>query len=289
MWKNIKQLFIDAFWADKLGKFIAFLSIVASISGITLKEVLGDKIDSIKYVDWSDTISLGLLIGFIRIVWICAKRLKESEFVRQSAYTPTKMMKHIKEIGSLNNDLITKQKSQEDVIAEICNKLRDCIERLTASRCCVSIKLIEGRYDGTFVMNYPELTNQKVRNIARDNNHRSRDTEDYKKTEHFIHSNTAFFTIIGKLGKDKRAFYRNNFVKTDTDYLTTSPYDDGAIPYESELVFAIIKKLECNKYNLKGFLCIDSDTKDAFQRDNLILDLVEMIADSLFWIITYPN
>jgi len=289
MWQNIKQLYYDAFWADKLGKLIGFLSLIAPISGITLKELFKDNYDVFQKLDWSDTISLGLIIILIRMTWICAKRLQESEFVKQSAYTPTKMMRHIREIIVLNNSLITRDRQQEDVLAELCNKLRDCMDKLTESRCCVSIKLIEGHEDGDYVMTFQELNNQKVRNIARDNNHRSRDTDTYKNTEHFISANTAFFTITAKIQKGQRTFYRNNYVRKDTDYQTSSPYEDGTVPYESELVFPIIKRLDNDQINLKGYLCVDSDTENAFKKDSLILDLMDTVADSLFWIITYND
>lgn len=289
MWENIKQLYYDAFWADKLGKLIGSLSIIASVSGVTLKELFGNNYEVLRQLDRSDTISLGLLIVLLRITWICAKRLQESEFVRQSAYTPAKMMRHVKEIIVLNNSLITRDKQQEDVLAELCNRLRDCMDRLTESRCCVSVKLIEGHDDGDYVMTFQDLNKQKVRNIARDNNHRSRDTDNYKNTEHFISANTAFFTITSKIQKGQKTFYRNNYVKKDTDYQTSSPYENGEVPYESELVFAIIKKLDNGQINVKGFLCVDSDTENAFKKDALILDLMETVADSLFWIITYND
>jgi len=163
------------------------------------------------------------------------------------------------------------------------------MDRLTGSHCCVSIKLIEGHNDGNYEMTITELNNQKVRNIARDNNHMNRDSEAYKTTNHYISENTAFSTIVGKLRQNKNTFYRNNNVNSNTDYITSSPYEEGELPYKSELVFAIIKKLENGNFNLKGFICIDSDKENAFNDNTLFVDLTDFIADSLFWIITYRD
>lgn len=219
----------------------------------------------------------------IRIIYVSTNIIKEYEFSQSSTYTPAKLIKNIKEIVLTCNDFSTRVKTRETCLAELCNKLRDCFNKLTDSNCCVSIKIIEDTHDGRYEMSIEELNRKKVKNIARDNNHGSRDSEEYKNKDHYIRENTAYLTILGKLNQTQ-IFYRCNDVSRDNDYLTSSPYEDDTIPYKSELVFPILEK-QSDQYNFKGFICVDSDKKNAFGKDTLYLDLTNIVADSLFLIL----
>jgi hypothetical protein len=285
--KAILQLILDAFWSDSIGKLFTFLSIIASITGYSFKDVPKD--GYCKYLNWDNIFTAVLLCITCRVLWLCAKKLEESKVSKDSTYTAQKLIKSVKNIILLINKLVNNEIEQAEVLAELCNKLRDCMDKLTESQCCVSIKLIEGREDGNFSMSISELSNQRVRNVARDNNHFSRDTQSYKSCDHLISMNTAYETIIGKLQKKKLAFYRNNDVSSNTDYITSSPYEEEGIPYKSELVFGILKQVGKDNVTLKGFICIDSNKKDAFGNNQIALDLTEFIADSLFWILTFKQ
>jgi len=111
MWKTIWQLLCDALFADKVGWLLTFLSVVASISGYTLKELYKGHENLFQSLNWMDTISIGLCIITVRVVWICAKRLSECDFAQSAAYTPAKMMKHIQEIVMVCNSLITGERT----------------------------------------------------------------------------------------------------------------------------------------------------------------------------------
>lgn len=201
------------------------------------------------------------------------------------------MSKNIKELMSNCDKLIINKSSQSDTLASLCNKLRDIVDKLTNTRCCVSIKLIEGNEDRSFTMSVDEIINHKVHNVARDNNHGSRDSEDYRTTDHYIRANTAFSTIVGTLEQKPKRFYLNNKVDPSNSYETSSPYKNNenglmSIPYKSEVVFPIMDKLDNNKYEFIGFLCIDSETEHAFENDNPTFEVAAMVANSLFWILT---
>lgn len=284
----IWQLLTAAFWSGWISKAVVFCSLLSSITGYTLKELFNNStfarsINPVYFLVFS------MVIIILRLLWVSGKILKETSFTKSIRYTPVKMTKHVREMVQVCNELINGHKTQSDVLAYICNKLRDCTDKLTDTRCCVSIKLIEGDNDGTYLMDIDKISNQKVMNVARDNNHRSRDTEEYNQAEHYIRENTAYATIVGGLRKNRR-FYLNNDVNLGNSYMTTSPYgedDDSTpvIPYKSELVFPIMKT-SGNKYSFVGFLCIDSDSTDAFRKDNEIVEICSMLADSLYWIFT---
>jgi hypothetical protein len=287
MKETIFDLIKEATWSNKIARLITSLSAGASITGITMQTW---KFDYSEYFDWKCILLVCFSIFSIRVLWICAKNLEETKVAKRPTYTAHKLIKNVKDIVKLINKFINEEIKQEEVLAELCNKLRDCMDKLTNSHCCVSIKLIEGGDDGNFTMPLSTVLNQRVRNVARDSKHYDRDSEPYKKAIHLISSNTAYETIIGKLQSKKQvAFYRNNDVSTKTDYLTSSPYEDDEIPYRSELVFGILKQADADSVVLKGFICIDSEEVDAFKSDQIMLDLTEMIADSLYWILTFTS
>lgn len=278
MWKALRQIVTETLWANWAGKCFSIIAVVATITGFTLKEFID--IQTVRNLNWSLWISIILAIILVRILYVYARQLKEIEIVKNTSYTPSKLIKHLKDISTIQNACILEVPNARPHLIELCNKLRDCMNKLTDSNCCVSIKIIEGDKDGSFDMTYGELLEKKVTNIARDNNHGSRDTKEYMQRCHFISENTAYLTIVAKLHNSKQLFYRCNDVSSDNDYMTSSPYEPGEIPYKSELVFAISKKVN-NKNNVKGFVCIDSEKKNAFGKDSIFVDIANIVADNL--------
>lgn len=284
---------MDSVWRTGISKIIGCLAIIATISGYTLKEIFTDS-TIFDWLNWSYTVCIGLLILLFRILYVAAREINAAKFSKSASYTPLKMSKNVKELMANFDNVITGHINPEDALAILCNGLREIVNKLTNTRCCVSIKLIEGNEDGSFTMRVEDIINHKVHNVARDNNHGARDTEEYRQTEHIIRANTAFSTIVGALGKRNKRYYLNNNVDPSNSYVTSSPYpDDGngiiEIPYKSELVFPIMHKAENESYEFIGFLCIDSETKDAFEKENPSLEIVSMVANSLFWILQKLN
>lgn len=170
-----------------------------------------------------------------------------TQFLWKRTIYPVKLIRKIKDISTIINQHNAQEKTVVETLDSICNKLREIFDKLTDSSCCVSVKIIEGPKNGDFDKPISEILNFKVHNIAHDNHHKSRrETEDYNNTEHFIRENTAFFTVVGKLGKSGKLFYLNNDVNISNGYTTSSPYKDENgnstnPPYKSELVFPIYK------------------------------------------------
>lgn len=285
----IWNLILDSIWQTKLSKFIGSIAVLASISGYTLKEIFKDSTE-FEWLNWSYTLCIGLLILLFRILYVAAREINEASFTKLASYTPLKMTKGIKEMMANCDNVITENLTPEDALVSLCNKLRDIVDKLTSTRCCVSVKLIEGNEDGSFTMKVGEIINHKVHNVARDNNHGVRDSEAYRSTNHYIRANTAFSTIVGTLETKPKRFYLNNNVDSSNSYETSSPYPDDEngkidIPYKSELVFPIMDKAENGNYVFIGFLCIDSEAENAFDKDSPSLQIASMVANSLFWIL----
>lgn len=282
------NLILDSIWHTKLSKCIG-AAVVSSISGYTLKEIFKNS-TFFDWLNWSYTVCIGILILLIRILFVAACEINRAKFSRSASYTPLKMTRSIKDLMANCDKVITENLKPEDALIIICNKLRDIFDKLTNTRCCVSVKLIEGNDSGSFTMKVDEIINHKVHNIARDNNHLSRDTEAYHNANHYIRANTAFSTIVGTLDKKPQRYYLNNNVDSSNSYETSSPYPDGEngltdIPYKSELVLPIMDKIDQESYVFIGFLCIDSETESAFDKDSPSLEIASMVTNSLFWIL----
>jgi hypothetical protein len=285
---KIIQVISNIFWTNITSKIFTCLSVIASVTGFTLKDLMSDEYKN--YIPDTKYILAAIVIAiFARMFWLLVHNTPEPKAVTKREPSASTLMGHVKDLVFILNTLPNGSEEKGVVLAELCNKLRDCMDWITGSSCCVSIKLITGHEDGNFNMPPSELPKCNVCNVARDCNHLSRDSKDYKNIEHIIASNTAYSTVVGKLYANEQAFYRNNDVNADTDYMTTSPYKKHEVPYKSELVYGIVKKYSKSQVAFKGFLCIDSNKRNAFRNDKLILNLAAAIADSLFWILTFSD
>lgn len=224
----------------------------------------------------------------MRVLWVSAHKLNEINYSKMVTYTPVKMMKHVREIIENIDKHIIGDATQTEILVKVCDKLRDIFDKITKTHCCISIKVVEGNDDGTTEMTPNQINELPVHNIVRDSNHSSRDTEEYKSKKHYIRENTAFSTIIGNLGK--KWFYLNNDIDVENSYSTTSPYtDDDPLPYKSELVRPIVKKIDDQKFSFIGFLCVDSEEKNVFQKEGVQMEITTMMVDILYWVITSNN
>lgn len=166
-----------------------------------------------------------------------------------------------------------------------CNNLKVIYDNITKSNCAVSIKVPIGdnKVDEKTVLV----------NLARDVNHQSRDTLKYTNVKHTLIGNTAFSSSFNKFikGQKERCFINNN-ISGSTNYDNTSRegYDDGILPYQSELVHPIvpIKNTDNNNLNCHGFICIDSDKQNVF-KGKYDIAIIEGVADGLYDIISERN
>ena len=187
---------------------------------------------------------------------------------------------HIHEIE--RKETIT-EKDVADALSTFCNKVKLLFDKKTNSNCCVSIKVPISHFSDS-----GEWQSIQVKNVSRDQSHISeRDTPDYKDANHDIVSNTAYSYIISMVIKEssKPRVYLDNDVLSNPNYLTSSNRTE--IPYKSELVVPIIpsryKKLE--EVFFGGFLCIDSNKKDSFDKEHYDIPMTIGLADGLYSII----
>lgn len=285
----IGNILRDSVWNTLNSKIVSSITVIVTVSGWSIKEFNTDS-DLFDWLNWVYTTCFILVILVARVLWVAAGEIHEASYCETNTLTHARMAKYFRELADYANKLINGDITPSKALGETCNKMREFFDKLTNSHCCVSIKLIEGNSDGSYDMTLEEIANHRVHNVARDGNHKTRDTEQYNNTEHLIRENTAFYTIIGSLRNPKRRFYINNNVELSNSYLTTSPYtnEEGVteIPYKSELVFPIMKELEAGKFSFIGFLCIDSDIKDAFQTGGPGIEANTMMAQILYWIFT---
>ena len=184
------------------------------------------------------------------------------------------------------HDIVRSYENDKDhrdkYLATFCNKTKTFFDRLTKSKCSVSIKLPKETTD---------YANLEVVNVSRDNKSTSRDTVDYKAQKHLVFQNTAYSTVIARMTKGKaNAVYVNNKIDITTYESTSIPaYTNEELPYKSEMVTAIRKYPLSQKMGtpteLRGFLCIDSDKEGAFSSDRYYICIANLLSDSLYRIV----
>lgn len=172
------------------------------------------------------------------------------------------------------------EKDIADVLCFFCNKVKVLFDKKTNSNCSVSIKVPISHYSDS-----GEWQSIQVKNISRDQAHISeRDTTEYKNAIHDIVGNTAYSYIVSmvmKKSSKQHAFLDNN-VKSNLNYITTS--GRSVIPYESELVVPILpsRYKDLSEVFFGGFLCVDSNHKDAFDSEHYDIPMTIGLADGLY-------
>lgn len=180
---------------------------------------------------------------------------------------------------------------------DFCDVIHEFYNKKTNAQCCVSIKVPVRKVE---LDDAEQLSALSFVNLCRDSHHPMRDNDKYRKQNHTVLGNTAYNVVINNILKDYRnnpqgkkiIGYVNNDITNDANYKTTSPYDEGKIPYKSEVVFPLIPILssESKKYVLVGFICIDCDERDKFKDiQNYEAPMIEGIADGLYDIICTRN
>ena len=159
--------------------------------------------------------------------------------------------------------------------------LKQIFDKKTRSCCSVSIKVP--------ICEVSNMESLVFKNLCRDSQHRQRDTEQYRSVSHTVIGNTPYLQIVNALlTHSDNLGYINNNVDNDDDYLNTSKpcYSDGILPYKSELVYPIIPvKNENGTYNMCGFVCVDCEKANAFDKSLYDLPLIQGVADGIYDII----
>lgn len=166
-----------------------------------------------------------------------------------------------------------------------CDNLKIIYDKITGSNCCVSIKVpikdIKVTEHTIFV------------NLLRNEEFKKRDTKEYEEQKHTLIGNTPFSNSFNKVLKgQKDKYYINNDINNTPNYDNTSKecYENGLLPYESELVYPIvpIRYREGLNVDCMGFICIDSSKKNAFM-GKYDVAIIEGVADGIYDLILERN
>jgi hypothetical protein len=269
-------------WASSSFGLVVFTTFIVPI--LTTKYKI-DIVDVLKY-----TLILISIIFLFRFAIIFIKETLKHfhELYKESVYGDTIIL--LKDSFSLAH-YYRKTPDFDDkdfmlAMMNFCNNLKDSFDGITRSKCSVSIKV---PVSGDIVKEGTEL-----KNLTRNTEHSDiRDTPSYSQTSHTILGNSAFSNCLENvLKKSTKKYYINNNINDENNYRNTSKtcYPDGVLPYSSELVFPIVRAIQkdTDNYNCHGFICIDSDIKNAFD-EKYDPSIVEGVADGIYDLIKQLN
>lgn len=191
-------------------------------------------------------------------------------------------------IHFLRKDDNLNEETLKNSLAHFCQQLKLFYDKKTQSKCSVSIKVFQN------IVEYENAANAKLYNLCRDKDALYRDTEIYKKQNHSVFNNTCFRYVLTKITSGKTSnnlHYLNNDLVKAKDYQNTSwaihqkkdSKDMWELPYRSELVVPIIplENLTDKKYQLIGFICVDSDETEVFN-EKYDSALIQGVADGIY-------
>lgn len=258
------------------------------IGGISGVVTVASYFQSFKVLEWWQNILVMIatlsIIAFVIYIWYFFKNayawihnVTVESIWGEIVMALADVYAHIHEIE--RKDALS-EKDVAEVLGAFCNKVKDLFDKKTGSNCCISIKVPISHYSDK-----GEWQSIEVKNVSRDQLHISeRDTQDYRNANHDVVSNTAYSYIISMVIKEssKPRVYLDNDVQANPNYITSS--NRKVIPYKSELVVPIIpsryKKLDDICFG--GFLCVDSDKKDAFDAKHYDVPMTQGLADGLY-------
>lgn len=233
------------------------------------------------------SIILGILILLLlRVVWISASKYQQ---LSQDLSRPISSEKLTELLFECLKEINAAKTCDTNKTLEHLNNFIDSAKKLfdkaTNSRCCVSVKVC---INDTESADKNMLTQLTVRNVLRDSSHqRERDTNNYKSKEHRVFENTAYLLIVNNIHKSKYCYICNDIKAMGDNYLNSSIgcYQEEGLPYESEMVTSLRDNINLKKF--RGFICVDSESKDVFNRNGLEAIFLRIIADALFGVV--PN
>lgn len=173
-----------------------------------------------------------------------------------------------------------------------CTQLKKSFEHINGKQATysVSIKLAT---TSAHITDRTELKSISFTNAFRDaesENDSSRKDELYNNQLHTVEGNTAYRKVVESiLSASNTCYYVNNDIKKDQSYLSTSKdcYENGVLPYSSELVIPIIPlKERNNSAYLIGMLCITSNKVNGFIMQDLEYRIMTSLADGLYNILS---
>jgi hypothetical protein len=210
--------------------------------------------------------AISVVVGLINI-FVIRKKAKEK---REATET---YLKTNKTFYALHETLLkTKSLDNHEIFNDINNinsEIKYLFDDLTKSNCRSTIRVIV--YDN----NVPMVVSLMSQSIKEKSNHQI----EFKKTKLFEDTSMSF---LFHMHKD---YYLNNDIGTINSYLPLMPKSDKDIQwkfvYLSTLMVPISKtEKEKNKDFIYGFLCLDSDKRNAFNKE-LHVTIAKQISFSL--------
>ncbi len=199
------------------------------------------------------TTTITVVIGVINIISY-RKRNKEKrndvDNLLRTNKTFYALHQNLLKTTPLNNEEIFKD------INNINSEIKILFDKLTLSNCRSTIRVIV----------YDDAVPMVVTLITQSLKEKSEHQVEFKKTKLF--EDTAFSFLISK----HKEFYLNNDLTEINSYLPVAPKSNYEInwklKYLSTLVVPIAKtEKDSNKNLIYGFLCLDSDKKNAFNKE----------------------
>ncbi len=250
-------------------------------------------LDLTKSIIWGVSITAGLYILlflyylFLLLFKNWLRKTKESIYGEAIIYLKDAFGKihFLRKDGNLTDEAL------KQTLANFCQQLKVFFEKKTKTKCAVSIKVVQN------IVGNEQAANAVVYNLCRDKESQYRDTDAYKGCNHSVFNNTCYNNILTKItgGKSSNSLhYLNNNLPKTKDYNNTSweihkqdkSNNQWKLPYKSELVLPIIpiENKPDGKYNLVGFLCVDSDETDVFH-EKYDPAMLQGVADGIYDII----
>ena len=273
LWNTLKKTFSNRFW-----KF--FGGSIGSVSAVLLfghRFLSSTLITSIKIGVLA--FLLILIPRFILILFANIFKHLHSVF-RESRYGEAIII--LKDAFSQIHWLRKTDYNEVDLmqtLIKLCDNLQKLFKNKNLCNFSVSIKI-----STTSKMD----ARASLKNLCRDSEHKvKRETPNYLSVDHTIIGNTAFSKVLSRVTRDfaKTKYYINNDIPSDAEYENTSKevYEDGVLPYKSEIVVPIMPLHFTDKDNweILGFLCVDCDEKNKFD-EKYDVAIIEGVADGIY-------
>lgn len=303
----LKQSFKDAIWGNGFKIFLTILDIISCLFTITGK-CIQDLFDG-----WELWLSFGIFI-LTFIILLISFLIKLSDMIEGLQNSLKFSEKEVKELSKkLEKDYLyffsllsipyaamhtilrpskINEKELMKAMIHFCSQLKKAFEHINNQKSSYSIsiklatksvKLIDRDH-----FNDIELTNAFRDPDSESNLNRKEDV--YNATPHRVVDNTAYKSIVDALLLSSNSYYYvNNNVGQTKNYKSSSKncYDDGKLPYESELVLPIIPLKDRRESTyLIGMLCITSDKIDGFKMEEIEYRIMAALSDGLYNILS---
>lgn len=233
------------------------------------------------FFDLSIKCSALAAIAFIALVFLLVWAfylVKEYKMCHFSSDQESLLM--VRDIGRLVSNTRGKKidgTACQDAASEICGIVQKYFNRITSSKCSVSI-MLPLKHDN-------DIANYQLSFFCRDSSNSNRDTRAFVEASHSVLINTNYNYVITQIKSDKSEilFVCEDVTKDGFQSTIANCFNDNKLPYCSLCEIPIgLTDGNGRIVDLLGILSIDSDKKSAFlKRDKHLIALLQIVADYL--------